>query len=315
MSTMHLRKIDLNLLVPLHALLEERSVTRAAQRIHLTQSAMSRGLERLRETLHDDILVRSRGKYELTPRASDLLLELNLLMPRLDQFWSQESFSPSAAEGRIRIAMTDYAATVILPHLLAGCEREAPYISIEVSPWHERSYEDLSAGKVDLVFSPLVVPRMFRIQPLFRDRFVCLSGKRLPGHAACLSLEHYMQCRHLSVETEPNQQNLVDRALAEIGLRRAVLLRVPFLLSALQVLVHTDLLLTTPYRLARLVSERGRVKFMDAPEELPTFQYTGVWHTRLERDPMQVWFRSLVMQTCRQHFADEEREYGDFTGH
>ena len=303
MSAVHLRGVDLNLLIPLQALLVERNVTRAANRVHLTQSAMSRALERLREALRDELLVRSGGKYELTPRAGDLLQELNLLMPRLEQFWTGDTFSPASAKGRIRLAMTDYAAAVVLPHLIAACERQAPGLSIEVIPWHERSYEDLSAAKVDLVFSPLAVPQTLCIQPLFRERFVCLFGKRFASGKTSITLERFMQYRHISVETEPNQQNLIDRALAELGLRRTVCLRLPFLLPALQVLLQSNLLLTTPLRLARMASDQAGLYIANAPSELPTFQYTSAWHPRLQQEPMQTWFRVLVEQTCMQYLA------------
>ena len=295
---MHLRGIDLNLLIPLQALLEERNVTRAAARIHLTQSAMSRSLERLRETLRDDLLVRAEGRYELTPRANDLVQELHLLLPRLEQFWKGESFSPASVQGRIRLAMTDYAAAVVLPSLLAVVGREAPGVTLEVIPWHERSYEDLSAAKVDLVFSPLAVPQGFGIEPLFHERFVCLSRKS-DKKKSRLTLTRFLEHRHISVETEPNQQNLIDRALAEAGLRRKIVLHLPFLLPALQVLQYTDLLLTTPLRLAKMASAQYSLHTTQAPSELPTFQYSSVWHPRLEREPLQAWFRTVVSETCR----------------
>jgi DNA-binding transcriptional LysR family regulator len=306
MSVVHLRGVDLNLLVPLQALLEERNVTRAAKRVHLTQSAMSRALERLREALQDDLLVRTGGKYELTPRAADLLEELSVLLPRLEQLWKEDKFVPGSASGRIRLAMTDYSAAVILPHLVAACERQAPGVLIEVHPWHELSYEDLSAAKVDLVFSPLAVPPTFCIQPLFQERFVCLSRKRSASTKASLTLARFMEQRHISVETEPNQQNLIDRALAELGLRRTVVLRLPFLLPALQVLLESNLMLTTPLRLARMASNQVNLYIAKAPAELPSFQYSSVWHPRLQRDQLQVWFRSLVEETCRQHLAHED---------
>ncbi len=303
MNTAHLRGVDMNLLLPLQALLEERNVTRAAKRIHLTQSAASRALERLREALHDDLLVRSGAQYELTPRASDLLQELHLLLPRLEQFWTGQAFSPASVKGRVRIAMTDYAATLILPPLIAACAEQAPGVSVEVSTWWEHAHEDLSAAKVDLVFSPLSVPPTFRVEPLFQERFVCLSRKRFASGKRAIAMAHYLKCRHISVETEPNQQNLVDRALSELGIRRNITLRVPFLLPALQVLLHSDLLLTTPFRLARLAQESTALSTARAPAELPTFQYTSVWHPRLEREPLQAWFRTLVSQTCFRHLA------------
>ena len=109
-----LRNIDQNLLVPLQALLEERNVTRAGKRVNLTQSAMSRALERLRELLGDDLLIRASRGYELTPRAAMLARELELLLPRLEQLWSGETFVPANMQGRVRLAMTDYVCDGIL---------------------------------------------------------------------------------------------------------------------------------------------------------------------------------------------------------
>lgn len=264
MSPAHLRGIDLNLLVPLQVLLEERNVTRAAKRIHLTQSAMSRTLERLRDALRDDLLIRAKGRYELTPRAADLLQELDLMLPRLQHLWAGDKFSPASARGRVRMAMTDYAAAVILPHLVAATEYDAPGVQIEVSPWHEHAYEDLAAAKADLVLSPLATPDGFRVEPLFGERFVCLSAKNPVARQKVFTIARFLDGRHISVETEPHQQNLIDRALAEAGLKRTVVLRVPFLLPALQVVKNTDLLLTTPLRLARLVSAQAALYVTDA---------------------------------------------------
>ena len=304
MSAVHLRGIDLNLLVPLHALLEERSVTRAAQRIHLTQSAMSRALECLREVLQDDLLVRSQGRYELTARSADLLRELNVLLPLLQQFWSGGAFAPADVEARIRLSMTDYAAAVMLPYLMKALELRAPGVTLEVIPWHERAHEDLSAAKIDLLFSPLAVPAGLSLEPLFEERFVCLSKRGSNSSQRAMPLSSFLRCRHISVETEPNQSNLIDRALAEKGLRRNVVLRVPFLLPALRVLQQTDLLMTTPHRLALIASKDSGLHVAHCPRELPTFQYTSVWHPRLDRDPLHVWFRSLVVQTCREHLEE-----------
>ena len=111
--------------------------------------------------------------------------------------------------------MTDYGAAVILPHLTAICERQAPGVSIEVITWHERSYEDLSAAKIDLLFSQLSVPQAFCIQPLFQDHFVCLRQALLLRRNVPYPRALYGMSAHLSVETEQNQQNLIDRTLAE----------------------------------------------------------------------------------------------------
>ncbi len=303
MPPVHLRGLDMNLLLPLQALLEERNVTRAAQRVNLSQPAMSRALERLRGVLRDHLLVRANAKYELTPRGAQLLRELEVLLPRLEQLWSGEQFTPKSIQARLRLAMTDYAAAVVLPPLLQACEQAAPGLSLDIVPWHERSHEELSAATVDLVFSPLAIPASLRVQRLFEERFVCLVGLRNGFGRPAFPLASYLEEKHVSVETEPKQQNLIDRPLAEAGFRRAVVLRLPYISAAVRVVENTDLVLTAPSRIVAAFVERFQVRRISAPPQIPSFQYTMVWHPRLEQEALHAWFRELVAQVCADHIA------------
>lgn len=296
---MHLRSIDLNLLPVLFALLEERSVTRAGHRIHLTQSATSRALERLRGLLKDDLLVRSLGDYVLTPRGDSLLRELRLLLPRLEYVLGGEDFSPERTQGRVRLAMTDYAAVVILPYLMPELERLAPGLRIEISHWRERAYEDLTSAAVDLVFSPLAFPSSFKTELLFEEeRFVCLVREAHPLKGRTIPLGRYLGQRHISVETEPNQLNLIERALKESGLSREIVLHLPYIQPAILALEHSNLVLTTPARIAKEAVRRYPIRKLTAPVEIPAFQYTMIWHPRLEQEPLHSWFRSVVRDVC-----------------
>src|SRR6266850_2814462 len=126
MHRVHLRNLDLNLLVPLHFLLEERHVTRAAERSFLSQSAMSRALERLREMFADPLLVRSGRAYERTVRGERVLRELGTLMPRLEDMVRGEEFDQAQSEERFRVALTDHASTVLLPSLMGRVRVTAP---------------------------------------------------------------------------------------------------------------------------------------------------------------------------------------------
>ena len=161
MSKVQFRNIDLNLLIPLKALLHERNVTRAAKRIHLSQSAMSRALDRLRSELGDELLVRVGRNYELTPRGTALMSELGQIMPRLARLWEGEPFSPAQSEAKIRLAMTDDASSVVLPQLAEILGRLAPGITLEVVPWHERTQEDNLATQ--LILSPLAAELSQRV--------------------------------------------------------------------------------------------------------------------------------------------------------
>ena len=297
MHRVHLRNIDLNLLLPLHALLEERNVTRAGRRVNLSQSAMSRAFERLREVLRDDLLIRAGGEYQLTAKGSALLPELELLLPRLEEMMTGDHFAPSTTAARVRVAMTDYAATVVLPKLMAKLGRAAPGLHLEVFPWHERSHEDLKVGTADLVFTPLATPSEFRIEQLFEETFVCLLAQHHPYKRRSISLREYLKFGHISVETQPHQQNLIDRSLAEAGVRRKTLLHLPYITPAVLALEDTELVLTIPTRIATNFLGRYGIRSVSAPPEIAKFQYSMVWHPRLDMEALHSWFRDFVRQS------------------
>jgi DNA-binding transcriptional LysR family regulator len=305
MQPAQLRNVDLNLLLPLKALLHERNVTRAAERVNLSQSAMSRTLDRLRSELEDDLLVRVGRKYELTPRGSALLEELGQLLPRIARLWDGEQFSPSQSEARVRLAMTDYASSVVLPPLTALCEQLAPGLSLEVTPWHERVHEEDGVASIHLILSAVSVPSTFRAEPLFDDHFVCLLGRKLHRPDAPLKMKEYLSFRHLSVETRANQQNITDRVLGESGLRRRVAVHLPYILPALRTLETTDLVLTIPARIAEPLRSELDLRCVKAPREIPAIRHSMVWHPRLDTDLLHAWFRDVVRQIFRTPSHDQ----------
>ena len=297
MRPAHLRNIDLNLLVPLKALLHERNVTRAAERVHLSQSAMSRTLNRLRSQLSDELLVRVGRNYELTPRGGALLNELGQIMPRLARLWEGEPFLPAQIEAKIRLAMTDDASSVVLPQLVETLGRLAPGITLEVVPWHERIHEDHLATQ--LILSPIAVPSTFRFEALYEDSFVCVAGRKLKRGKGAITIQEYLSFRHVSIETQPNQQNLIDRSLAEAGLRRHVAVHLPYFQAAIRVLEATDLVLTMPARIAERTLAGLNFQRLKAPKEVPQIRYSIVWHPRFDSDLLHAWIRDTVRQIFR----------------
>jgi LysR family transcriptional regulator, nod-box dependent transcriptional activator len=291
-----LRNIDLNLLIPLKALLHERNVTRAAERIHLSQSAMSRTLERLRSELGDELLVRVGRNYELTPRAHVLLDELGQVMPRLYRLLAGEPFSAAQSEAHIRLAMTDYASSVVLPPLAAICAQQAPGITLEVVPWHERAHEDGGLITTHLILSPLAVPTTLRVEPLFEDVFICILGRELKRGKSPITLEEYLNFRHISVEAQPSQHNIIDRALGEAALQRRIAVHLPYYLAAIRILETTDLVLTMPARIAKGVPGLLELPRLKAPKPIPSLRYSMVWHPRFDTDLLHVWLRETVRQ-------------------
>jgi DNA-binding transcriptional LysR family regulator len=293
---MQLRNFDLNLLLPLKALLHERNVSRAAARVHLSPSAMSRTLDRLRSELEDDLLVRVGRHYELTPRGSALLDELGQILPRLDRFWAGEPFIPAHSEARIRLAMTDYASSVVLPPLTAICRQLAPGITLEVIPWHERAHEDNCVVATNLLLSPLAPPPTFRSELLFEDPFLCVFGRGLKRGKAPMTLKEYLTLSHISVEAQPAQEDLIDRSLGESGLKRRVAVHLPYFLAAIHMLETTDLVLTMPARITTPMLDLLDLTPVKAPKEIRPIHYSMVWHPRYDSDQLHTWLRDHVRQ-------------------
>jgi DNA-binding transcriptional LysR family regulator len=287
MRDVHLRQVDLNLLSTLYALLEERHVTRAAKRCFLSQPAMSRSLERIRDTFGDELLIRTGRSYERTVRGEWLLRELESLLPRLEALVRGEPFDPAQSRERLRVALTDNGSIALLPTLTQRIRTAAPDITLEIVAWHDRSFEDVEAGKIDLALSPLAAPPPLETERLFKEDFVCLLGAEHKLRSRRFTLKQYLELSHVAV-------GALDRPLADLGLRRRVALSVPFLVPAVAAIAGSDLVVTLPRKLAKAVAALANVRFVEPPPEIKSFQYFMVWHPRLTAEPAQVWFREQL---------------------
>lgn len=292
----HLSGLDLNLLLPLQAILEERHITRAAERCNLSQPAMSRALVRLRETLGDDLVVRTGRGYERTPRGERLLEELESLLPRLDAMMRGEAFDPSQTQERFRVTGTDHAATVLLPSVVAAFRRTAPRALLEVVAWSEDGYLRVEAGACDLalgVASAPIPPPSLRVEVLYEEAFVCLVAQESPVGDS-LTLAEYLRYPHAAVSTAAGQQTMIDRPLGDRARRRQVVFRSPYFLPTAGAIAGTDLILTLPRHLGERLMTVAGVRLVEAPPEIAPFPYAMAWHPRLDNDPAQAWFRSQI---------------------
>jgi DNA-binding transcriptional LysR family regulator len=299
MREVHLRDVDLNLLHALCALLEERHVTRAARRCFLSQPAMSRAFERLREMFGDALLVRSGRAYERTVRGERILRELESLMPRLEALVRGERFDPVRSRERFRVALTDHASAVLLAPLLQRVRTEAANVNVDVSVWHSRVYEDVAAGRLDTALSAEAVPAVLDAEVLYEEEFVCLVGSGQRIGAKRFTLKQYLQIPHALVETWEGQQTPVDRRLSELGVKRRAALRLPFFVSTVLAIARTDLTLTLPRRLAKIMSPISDVRLVEPPREIKGFSYFMAWHPRLTSEPAHVWFREQLRLAAR----------------
>lgn len=299
MRDVHLRNVDLNLLVVLHGLLEERHVTRAAKRCFLTQSAMSRALQRSREMFGDALLIRSGHGYERTVRGDRVLQELEALMPRLEAVVRGERFDPARSRERFRVAVTDHASAVLMPLLVKQLRAGAPNVTVDASAWNDRAYEDAAAGRIDLALSAEAPPSALDAEVLYEEDFVCLVSRTHKIRARRFTLKQYLNLPHAIVSTWEGQQTPVDRPLAELGLRRHPVLRVPFFVPTIFTIARTDLILTVPRRLGKLAAASADVRVVEPPREIKGFSYFMAWHPRLTAEPAHVWFREQLRTAAR----------------
>ncbi|WP_263142122.1 LysR family transcriptional regulator [Pseudomonas sp. RIT-PI-AD] len=296
-----LRRIDLNLLLTLHALLAEKHVTRAALRLHKSQPAVSHALAQLRDVFGDPLLIRRGAGMALTPRAQELSQPLEAALGQLDALLQERAFDPRQTLRRFRLAMSDYAAHLLLPALVARLRDQAPGIDLAVcQASRESMLAQLADGEIDLALGVFPnTPSDIVRETLFEEHFVCVADQGSLPECGKLSLDQWLARPHVLVATRPDTDNEIDAVLASRGLRRRVALVLPHWRASTEVLAGTDLILTVASRtLEPVARNQGLAGFMP-PVELPGFAFQQAWHTRRNADSAHRWFRSMVMDCSR----------------
>lgn len=284
--------MDLNLLPPLVALLEEQHVSRAAERVRLSQPAMSRALQRLRRHFGDELLVRGPDGYSLTPRAERLRDQLTTAVMHLEQVFANEAFDPATAAQSFRLAVSDYTVATFGPALIRKVLAESPNSTVSCEVLDEHVFDNLDAGTLDLAIYGRVAPERYCSEHLFSDRFVCIVAAEHPlAEQTSVSLSTYLRWPHLTIDIG---QPWIDRALEALGVTRRVAVSVPYFALAPSILAGTDLLLTVPERVARKNADPAQTRILAAPRELIALQFYAVWHPRFDQDPSHSWLRGVV---------------------
>ena len=291
----HLEGVDLNLLPPLAALLEERHVTRAAERTGLSQPAMSRTLARLRRLLDDQLLVRDGSGYVLTPRAERIQRQLAGLMPQLETLLAAEVFDPATAEEHYRLAATDYPLLLFLHQVAREVNRLSPHSALRIESPRDAVFDDVLHGRLDLSFYVAAPPAAFRGELLFEDICVCVMSADHPlAKRKRLPLDEYLRCSHLVIDIIDGEQPLIANRLRERGVARRAALTLPLNAGALSALPGTNLVATLNKRLVDRYADDPALAVVAAPVELEPFDYFMFWHPRLDHDPAQQWLRHTI---------------------
>lgn len=294
-----IRSLDLNLLKALDALLDDRSVTRAADRLALTQPAVSGMLNRLRESFDDPLFVRAQRGIVPTLRAEQLAGPVKQLLADIERMLQPQAFDPAHAEMTLKLASTDYALSAVVVPLLSALRAQAPNIRVSVQPVDAQQLQNqLERGEIDLaLITPETTPPGLHSRSLFDERYVCVMRADHPdAHTGEISLDRFCALDHVLVSSSGGSfRGITDETLARIGRSRRVITSVTSFLVLPEILIESDLIAVVP---SRLVLNDGKLKVLDPPIEIPGFNKSVAWHERTHRNEAHRWMRSLMAEIC-----------------
>lgn len=312
---MDLGRIDLNLLVYLDALLREGSVTRAAERLNITQPAMSNGLRRLRDLFDDPLLIRTSEGMQPTARAQALQPLLREVLGKLEAVVQPLEFEPASSDLLFRIVASDYAESTLLPRLLMVLRDEAPHVVLDILTASDALLADLETGKIDLAINRFdYLPRSCHHTTLWRDTFSCLISNDNPV-VKNFTLESYLQSAHIWVSKtgmgagtgmEPRDTRKlgwVDGALAELGHSRHIRLYTRHYQVAALLAQQSDLIATLPTQMALLYDAHPQLAIRRPPFAIAPIELKMAWSPLLQHNRSHIWFRRLIQRVARENAA------------
>jgi LysR family nod box-dependent transcriptional activator len=298
---MRFNKLDLNLLVALDAMLTERSISRAAERLHISQSAASNALARLRDYFEDELLVQVGRKMELTPRAEALRDPVRDVLVRVDTtIAAQPEFIASRSDREFRILVSDYTMAVLLPHALALAQRQGSTVRFQFLQQVEHPQRALERGEADL----LVMPRDYcspnhPVETVFRETFTCVVWQESRIAREGLTFERYAAAGHVVMQPPgTNQGSFEVWFMQRHGLSRRVEVSAYNFASAAYLVVGTERVATIHTRLARQAQRALPIQLLPPPMQMPEMEQAMQWHKYRTTDPGIVWLRQLLMDAA-----------------
>jgi DNA-binding transcriptional LysR family regulator len=291
-------ELDLNLLIVLVALGEQRSVSRAAVKLGRSQPAVSAALAKLRAYFDDPLFLRTGNRMEPTPRAIAVAGTARSVLASIAEIRAAPVFAPAVSDQAIRLALSDVGEMVFLPAVLRKVRELMPRAAIcsvslpaaEVSVQLENGGLDLAIG-----YFPDLRKAAFYQQTLFEDSFACLIRADHPISAARLSIKQFLQLEHAVVRVESRSEEVVERYLARHNLQRRVVLTTPHFASTPLIVAQSDLLVTVPEPLARYyASAAANLRVVELPFAPPRIELKQFWHRRFHNDPRSRWLRAMI---------------------
>lgn len=297
MNPVHIRGIDLNLLVVLDAIITEGGITKAAGKLNLTQPAISHALGRLRILFDDPLFVRDGRAMRATPMARSLAEPVRRALRGLEVMLTEtESFDPATSHRRFTIGVRDVFEATLLPPLMRAIQRVAPHVEVAALMVGRSELEaEMAAGRLDAALDVRwPMSEAVRRQRIAEERLVVIMRQRHPVVKGSLDLDEYLAQEHIAVSSRRSGQGPVDQELARLGLRRHVRLRCQHYFAACRVAAMTNLLLTMPEQYARIVNRNMPNRVLPLPLAMPPLDAYLYWHADADRDPANRWLREQL---------------------
>ncbi len=302
-ASVNFRALDLNLLRVFDAVMAEGSLTRAASVLALTQPAASHALKRLHEALNETLFVRTAAGLKPTPRAEALWPRVRRSLATLQRALAPEHFDPRADAVNYRVAMADATAALLAPWLVRAIEsvqaaanlRVLPLTTRDPRPLLQQGTADLAVGHFpDLIASLLTQEDTLRHERLYATRYVCVMRRDHPMARKKLTLDAFCAAHHLQVSFSGRPLSLIDRALADMGRRRRIVLTVNQFFTAGRVVTQSDLLTVLPLSFLAATGRPGELATRELPFDPGAVHVEMVWHLRRDNDPAHRWLREVL---------------------
>jgi DNA-binding transcriptional LysR family regulator len=299
---LNLTGVDLNLLVVFDALMSERHVTRAGEKLGLSQPATSNALSRLRYLFDDQLFVRTVKGMEPTTKGLALAASVEQILQQIQLTLDQEdAFVPETSEQLFTIGMSDYIEFIFLARLMQRLSSVAPKVKIRVRSFNdEKATMAIDTGDIDIAIGLFSAPCSWHQQQhLFKEEYVGVCRQQHPYLPENLSIENYLAVQHLLVSpTHEDLSSSVDTFLSEQKIKRDVALSVPHFLIAPLIIAKTDLVATMPVKIAISCAVNFDLRLFSLPFEVKGFLVNMLWHTKNDKDCAHLWLRQIISSVC-----------------
>lgn len=298
---MHFKGLDLNLLVALDALLEHKNVTRAGEHLHVSQSAMSGSLARLRKHFDDPLLVPLGRQLQRTSVADELMRQVRSILIQIEALvQTQPVFDPAASSRIFKVMASDYGLTVLVSELLRRVKHIAPSVGVEILPFSDSPSQSLEEGNIDtLIIAKEYLSTDHPCELLFQDTFVCVAWSGNPFVGEQISLDQFLTLDHVVVKYGKHSVSHIEEKFFQSGgFNRRIEVVVTNFSSVPHMIVGTHRIAIMHKRLAAIYAQTMPLKILSPPIGTPVVNESMQWHAYRENDPASAWLRAQVRATA-----------------